>query len=192
VVVLIVRVRLQRHFKLIRQQLPGMIELLATSLRAGLSVRSAFIQVSRQAPYPISKDLAILERMQRIGIQLPDAIHDWSRRVPLEEISLLGFTVGVSTASGGNLADTLDRLASTFRQRLLLEEKVDALTSQGRLQAWIMVALPVALALVLTVIDRQAMSALWFTTTGHWVIAGVLVLETIGLIWIRRLIRIDI
>jgi len=187
-----IRFRLHRRFKQIRQQLPGVMELLATSLRAGLSLRAAFVQVSRQSPNPIAKELAVLERMQRVGIQLEEAVLQWSRRIPLDEIGLLGFAVGVSASSGGNLADTLDRLSATFRQRLLLEEKVDALTSQGRLQAWVMVALPIALALVLTMIDPHSMSALWFTGAGHAVIAGVLVLEFLGLMWIRRLIRIDI
>ena len=187
-----IRFRVRQRFKQIRHQLPAVMELLATTLRAGLSVRAALIQVSRQAPVPISQELAVLERMQRIGIPLDDALKQWSDRVPVEEIGLFGFAVGVSTASGGNLADALDRLAATFRQRLVLEDKVDALTAQGRLQAWVMVALPVLLAMALTAIDPDAMGALWFTGVGHAVIAGVLVLEVLGLFWIRRLIRVDI
>lgn len=188
----LIRFRVRQRFKQIRQQLPAVMELLATTLRAGLSVRAALIQVSRQAPAPISKELAVLERMQRIGISLDDALKQWSDRVPVEEIGLFGFAVGVSTASGGNLADALDRLAATFRQRLVLEDKVDALTAQGRLQAWVMVALPVLLAMALTAIDPDSMGALWFTGAGHAVITGVLVLEVLGLFWIRRLIRVDI
>jgi tight adherence protein B len=188
----LIRLRVKQRFKRIRHQLPAVMELLATTLRAGLSVRAALIQVSRQAPAPISQELAVLERMQRIGIPLDDALKQWSDRVPVEEIGLFGFAVSVSTASGGNLADALDRLAATFRARLVLEDKVDALTAQGRLQAWVMVALPVLLALALTAIDPDAMGALWFTGLGHAVLAGVLVLEVLGLCWIRRLIRVDI
>lgn len=189
-VFLAVRMRLHRRFKKIRYQLPGVVELVATSLRSGMSIRAALQQVSGQSPQPIAKELAVLERMQKIGIPLDTAIIEWAKRVPLDEIQLLGFTISVSAASGGGLADSLDRLAHTFRQRLILEEKVDALTSQGRMQAWVMVALPMLLAGALTLMDPLSMAPLWSTSRGHAVLAAIAVLELLGLLWIRRLIRV--
>lgn len=189
-VFIIVRTRLKRRFKQIRYQLPGVIELVATSLRSGMSIRAALQQVSRQSPQPIAKELAVLERMQKIGIPLDAAIVEWAKRVPLDEIELLGFAISVSAASGGGLSDSLDRLAHTYRQRLILEEKVDALTAQGRLQAWVMVALPLLLAGVLTLMDPSSMAPLWSTSGGHAVLVAITVLEILGLLWIRRLIRV--
>jgi tight adherence protein B len=186
----LVRVRLEKRFREIRYQLHGVVELVATSLRAGLSIRSALLQVSQQSPRPISQELAILERMQRIGIPLERALAEWVKRLPIEEVQLLGFTIQVSSASGGNLSESLDRLAGACRQRLILEEKVDALTAQGRLQAWVMVALPILLAIALSLIDSNAMEPLWITTTGHLVLGVIFVLELVGLLWIRRLIQI--
>lgn len=186
----IVRLKLAKRFKEIRYQLPGVIELVGTSLRAGLSIRAALLQVSRQCANPIAQELGMLERMQRIGIPLSTALADWAKRTPLDDVRLLGFTIGVSLSSGGNLADALDRLAATCRQRLMIEEKVDALTAQGRLQAWVMVALPLMLAGVLSLIDGDSMAPLWTTGTGHVVIGIVLALEVVGLLWIRRLIVI--
>lgn len=185
----LIRLRLARRFKQIRYQLPGVLELLATSLRAGLSVRSALWQVSRQAAAPIAQDLAMLERMQRIGTPLEAALSNWSRRIPINEIALLGFVISVSSASGSSLSDSLERLANSFRQRLMLEEKIDALTAQGRLQAWVMAALPLLLALVLTALDPDSMVPLWTTSKGHGVMLIVLVFELVGLLWIRRLVQ---
>lgn len=185
-----VRMRLRKRFKQIRYQLPGVIELVATSLRSGMSIRASLHQVSRQSPQPIAKELAVLERMQKIGIPLDVAIVDWAKRVPLDEIQLLGFTISVSAASGGGLSDSLDRLAHACRQRLILEEKVDALTAQGRLQAWVMVALPMLLAGALTVIDPASMAPLWSTGGGHAVLVVIALLEVLGLFWIRRLVRV--
>jgi tight adherence protein B len=184
------RMKLAKRFKAIRYQLPGVIELVGTSLRAGLSIRAALLQVSRQAANPIAQELAVLERMQRIGIPLTTALAEWAKRIPLEDVRLLGFTVGVSSASGGNLADALDRLANACRQRLIVEEKVDALSAQGRLQAWVMVALPIVLAIALSLIDMSSMRPLWTTGAGHLVIGIVLGLELLGLLWIRRLVAI--
>lgn len=187
----VVRYRTAKRVKAVRYQLPGVIELIATSLRSGLSIRSAFLQVARQSQRPIQPELAIIERMQRIGIPLDSALSEWAKRMPLDELKLLAFTVGVSTASGGNLSDSLDRLAAAWRQHLILEEKVDALTAQGRLQAWVMAALPFILALALSILDPKSMQSLWTTTAGQFVVGIVLALELIGLFWIRRLIRVE-
>lgn len=185
------RWRLARRFKEIRYQFPGVVELLATSLRAGLSIRSALHQVTQQAPHPVAQELAIVERMQRIGIPMEGALQEWAKRLPIDEVKFIGFTISISAASGGNLADSLDRLANALRQRLMLEEKVDALTAQGRLQAWVMVALPLLLAAVLSWMDWSSMEPLWMTSTGHLVLAVVVGLEVVGLFWIRRLIRVN-
>lgn len=187
----LVRYRTAKRVNAVRYQLPGVIELIATSLRSGLSIRSAFLQVARQSQRPIQPELAIIERMQRIGIPLDSALSEWAKRMPLDELKLLAFAVGVSTASGGNLSDSLDRLAAAWRQHLILEEKVDALTAQGRLQAWVMAALPFILALALSILDPKSMQSLWTTTAGQFVVGIVLALELIGLFWIRRLIRVE-
>lgn len=187
----LVRLRLNRRLKDIRYQLPDVIELIATSLRAGSSIRAALLQVARQSPRPISQELAVLERMQRIGVPLDSAFDQWSKRLGIEEVGLLAFTVSVSSASGGSLSDALDRLASSFRQRLMLEEKVDALTAQGRLQAWVMIALPLLLAIVLSLMDFESMAPLWRSNTGLLVLCAVAGLELLGFVWIRRLIRME-
>ncbi|MBU3725385.1 MAG: pilus assembly protein [Burkholderiaceae bacterium] len=186
---LLIRCRLGRRYRAIRYQLPTVIELLATSLRAGLSIRAALTQLVKQSARPISQELAMLDRMQRIGLPLERALADWAARLPVSELQLLTFTISVSAASGGGLSESLDRLAASFRQRLVLEEKVDALTAQGRMQAWVMVALPLALALVLTAMDPESMTSLWTTSSGHLVLGLVTTLEVLGLIWIRRLVR---
>lgn len=188
---ILVRHRTARRIKTIRYQLPGVVELIATSLRSGLSIRSAFLQVTRQSQQPIQQELAILERMQRIGIPLDKALSEWAKKLPVKELKLLVFTVAVSTASGGNLSDSLDRLAAAWRQHLILEEKVDALTAQGRLQAWVMAALPLVLAVALSLLDPVSMQSLWTTTAGNIVVMTVLSLELAGLLWIRRLVRVD-
>lgn len=187
----IFRIRLNRRLKEIRYQLPDAIELIATSLKAGSSIRAAIIQVARQSPRPISRELGILERSQRIGVPLDTALKQWARRLGIEEVGLLSFTISVSSASGGNLSESLDRLASTFRQRLMLEEKVDALTAQGRLQSWVMIALPVILGIVLSLMDFESMAPLWRTNGGLLVLATIATLEMLGFIWIRRLTRLE-
>lgn len=187
----IFRIRLNRRLKEIRYQLPDVIELIATSLKAGSSIRAAIIQVARQSPRPISRELGILERSQRIGVPLDTALKQWARRLGIEEVGLLSFTISVSSASGGNLSESLDRLASTFRQRLMLEEKVDALTAQGRLQSWVMIALPVILGIVLSLMDFESMAPLWRTNGGLLVLATIATLEMLGFIWIRRLTRLE-
>ncbi|MEY3969716.1 MAG: hypothetical protein RL617_729, partial [Pseudomonadota bacterium] len=102
------------------------------------------------------------------------------------------FCIRLSVQSGGSLSEALKRFAEALRQELLLAEKMKTLTSQGRLQALVMLAIPVLLGLTLLIIDPD--SARFFLQTGQglMVIAFVLTLETLGALWIRRLVRVEI
>lgn len=174
----------------IRIQLPDTLELIAGSLRTGLSIRAAMHQLSQQVPYPISQELALVERMQRVGISLEEALNQLIRRLPLLELKFFVFTLKMASSSGGNLSDALDRLATSCRDRLIIEEKTEALTAQGRLQAWVMCALPLLLAGALFMIDPASMAPLFQSTPGRLVLVMMLFLQLIGLVWIRRLIRL--
>ena len=114
------------------------------------------------------------------------------RRVPLPEVHLLVTAVALALQVGGSLGGTLDRLADTLRRKHVIEAKLRALTSQGRLQAIIVTALPVALMLALTALDPVSMRPL-VTTAGGWAVLGcIAILETTGWLLIRRIVAIDV
>ena len=184
------RLRARRRARL-REQLPDALMLMAGGLRAGQALSQAIASTVAEVSPPLSQEFELLLREQRLGRSLEQALASIERRNPIEELALLGAAVRVAAGTGGNLAEALDRLAETLRATLALEAKIDALTAQGRLQAWVMAALPPLLALVLMQLDPAAMRPLFETAMGRTVCAAVALLDLAGLFWIRKLTRID-
>lgn len=183
-----------RHKRLARfdEQLPDMLLALAGALRAGSAVQVALRHIIAQSPVPLAQEFGLMLREQRLGVSFEQALGDLYRRVPTEGAGLLVSSLKISAQSGGNLAETLERMASTLRARLHLLARIRALTSQGQLQAWIMGSLPFALAFVLYRLDPDSMAPLWNTTLGWAVIAVVIGLEFVGLVFIRRIVNVQV
>lgn len=182
------RRRLQRF----DEQLPEMLQALAGALRAGAGIQSALRHIVAQSPAPLSQEFGLMLRQQRMGISFEQALADLYRRMPFEGTGLVVSALTIAAQSGGNLAETLESIAATLRARLRLLSRVQALTSQGRMQAWIMAGLPPVLAVVLHYLDPDAMAALWETPAGWAVLLTVAVMEGIGIWLIRRIVAIQI
>lgn len=173
-------------------QLPDLLLALAGALRAGSGVQSALRQVVVQFPAPLSQEFGLLLREQRMGVAFDEALRQLAQRLPTDSTRLVVSALTIALHNGGNLAETLERIALTLRARLHLLGRIDALTSQGRMQAWVMAALPVLLGLVLYQLEPEAMSQLWGSALG-WVVIGVIVLlECVGVYMIRRIVNIRV
>ncbi|MBR8657804.1 type II secretion system F family protein, partial [Achromobacter sp. Marseille-Q0513] len=140
---------------------------------------------------PLSQELGLLLREQRLGIPWDEALARLEQRVPSEATALTAAALRIATRSGGNLAEALDRIADTLRARSQLQARLRALTSQGRMQAWIVGALPVLLLAVLYQLEPAIMSLLWRTPAGWGVLALLVALEAAGVVLIRRIVRVD-
>jgi len=173
-------------------QLPDLLLLVAGSLRAGASLALALRQVSLEIAAPAGQEIELVLRELRLGSSLDQALTGLERRMGDDELRLFTAAIRIASDTGGNLAETLERLAESIRQRLAIEAKIEALTAQGRLQGWIMAALPVAVALALFALEPETMEPLIATWQGWLVLAGVAVLELAGLFMIRRIMAIDV
>ncbi|MFM1887080.1 MAG: pilus assembly protein [Pseudomonadota bacterium] len=174
------------------EQLPDALSLLAGLLRAGQGLVPALAQLARRQQGPLGQEWQLLLRKHRLGIPLDVALSEWHRRVPEPEVALVALTVRVSRELGGNLAEALQRLADAHRARLVMRGKIEALTSQGRLQGVIVGLMPIGLLLVLLWMDPSAMRLLFTTTAGWLALVLIMVLETCGFLLIRRIVRIDV
>jgi tight adherence protein B len=182
----------RKRLRRLSAQLPDAVMLIAGALRAGSSLPQAISQAARELPSPSSREFDLVIREQRLGVGLDASMSSLERRAPLEEVTLFAAAVRISQETGGNLAETLERLADTLRRKAALEGRIDALTAQGRLQGWVMALLPVAVAAALFAIEPQAMRPLVTTWHGWGVCLFVLVLEGLGLHVIRRIVNIDV
>ncbi len=189
--VLLRRVRSRRR-EAFRRQMPDLLMLMAGGLRAGSGLGPALALAASEIGPPARQELGLLLREQRLGVPLDDALGAFARRMPIEETQLFASALRIGTESGGGMAGTLESLADATRRKLAIEGKIRALTAQGRLQAWVMGALPGVLALLLWLVEPAAMSALIDTWQGWIVCAGVAILQGIGIAMIRRIVEIDV
>jgi tight adherence protein B len=173
-------------------QLPDALTMLASAMRAGTSLQTALDIVITETPAPLSQELGVVAREQRLGVALEDALESMARRLKLEDVDLVVAAMTIAKQVGGNLAETLERLAGTLRAKAIMEGKIRALTSQGKLQGWIVGALPLFLGVVLWFMEKESMKPLITMWWGWLVIAVIVILEGIGAWMIKKIVTIDI
>jgi tight adherence protein B len=182
----------RRRIDQIEQQLPDALLMIAGAAKAGLSLASAVRQVSAELPPPLSQEFQLMQHEQRLGVSLNDALESLTHRVPVQSINLMVSAMRIASETGGGLAETLERTATTLRSQHAMELKIRALTAQGKLQAWVVGLLPVFLLWVLTKMEPDAMALLWTTRMGWGVIVAVVIMEFFGVWIIRRIVAIDV
>jgi tight adherence protein B len=181
-----------RRTQQLRQQLPDAVMLIAGSLRAGASLQAALDQMVAEMRGPVSQEFELFLREQRLGVNFDDALIAFEARVPMEEMAMLSTALKISRDTGGNLAETLERLAYALRQKLTIEGKIRALTAQGKLQGILVGSLPFLMIVVLFKMEPDDMRPL-FTTWYGWATVGfVVVMEFFGAILIRKIVTIDV
>jgi len=173
-------------------QLPDMLLTLASGLKAGASVPVVLRALVGQAEPPLSQEFGLMLREQRLGVPFEQALLRLQERVPSDATALVVATLRVAGTTGGNLAETLERIAATLRATLHLQGRITALTAQGRMQAWVMGALPLLLMVALQGLEPDTMQVLWDSPAGWSVLALVAVLETLGMVLIRRIVDIEV
>jgi tight adherence protein B len=182
----------QRRLDKFENQLPDSLMMIAGALRAGLGLSSALAQLVAEAEPPISQEFSLLLREQRLGVTLEQSLSNLNYRIATPSTTLVVSAMRIATETGGGLAETLERTAHTVRGRLQLEGKIRALTSQGKLQAWVVGSLPIFLMMVLNKMEPDAMSHLWHTQMGWATLVVIGFFEVMGIYVIRRIIAIDV
>ncbi|MFZ5549846.1 MAG: type II secretion system F family protein [Pseudomonadota bacterium] len=181
-----------RRMRKLVLQLPDALTMMAGSLRAGASLQQALDMVVKETPAPVSQEFSLLLREQRLGLALEDSLRGMAQRLKVEDIDLFVSAMSIAKEVGGNLSEILDRLASTLRAKAVMEGKIRALTSQGKLQGLIVGALPIFLAGILYVMEPEAMLPLFTTLYGWGVMAAVFVLLLLGGFFIKKIVTIDV
>lgn len=183
------RLRRQKKFD---EQMPDALMMLAGSMRAGVGLNAAMHQLVREAQPPLTQEFALVLREQRLGVTLEQSLAGLNRRVPTQTATLVVSAMRVAIETGGGLAETLERTAQTIRSRQQMEGKINALTAQGKLQAWVVGLLPIVLMLILDKMEPEAMAMLWHTRMGWATLAVIALLELVGIYLIRKIVAIDV
>jgi len=173
-------------------QLPDMLQTTSTAMKAGASLNHALESVVMEEGGPISQEFDLFLRELRVGVDFNDALDNIYLRMPLIDFKLVVSGMQISREIGGNLADTLERLAITLRSKIEMEGKIDALTAQGRAQGIVMTCLPLVLGYILYLMEPEQMSLMWTEWYGWLVIALVAFMEIAGYLVIRKIVNIDV
>lgn len=182
----------KRRLQKFEEQLPDALMMLAGGLRAGLGISSAIHQLVAEAPAPLGQEFALMLREQRLGATLEQSLNNLNRRMPTQTTTLVVSALRIASETGGGLAETLERAAHTVRSRLQMEGKIKALTAQGKLQAWVVGALPLVLMAILNKMEPEAMSMLWHSRLGWATLIVIAFFEFMGIYVIRKIVAIDV
>ncbi len=182
----------KRHSKIFVHQLPDCLSSIASSLKSGASlIRSMEIAIQEQTP-PISKEFAVILSEYKMGRKLEESFDDLYKRISRPEVELLNSAISISRAVGGDLADTIESLADTLRERAKVQNKINALTAMGKMQGWVSCLIPGLVALALFKQEPEAMEVLISEPIG-WITLAVISVMMLGAIFvINKIVDIDI
>ncbi|RJF96962.1 pilus assembly protein TadB [Noviherbaspirillum cavernae] len=190
--VLYVHGKRRKRLGAIEQQLPDALDLMVRALRAGHAFSSALQMAGEEMPEPIAGEFRIVHDEVNFGIALQQALTNLSERVPITDLRYFIVSVMIQRESGGNLTEVLGNLSRLIRERLKLVGKIRVLSSEGRLSAWVLVVLPFALAALMNYVNPEFMSPLWKDPIGIVILKYTLGLMAIGILMLRKIIRIRV
>ncbi|MBK8021362.1 MAG: type II secretion system F family protein [Chloroflexi bacterium] len=174
-------------------QLPDTLGLWVNALRSGYSVLQSMEAIARDAPEPTSIEFKRVVQEVQLGIDLEDALAHLLNRVESEDLDLVITAVNIQREVGGNLAEILDVISHTIRERIKLKGEIRVLTAQGRITGYVISFLPIILALFLYGINPTYMGNLFENRACGWPLLGIgLALIGIGFAVVQKIVDIDI
>ncbi len=181
-----------RRVKKLEEQLVLGIQTLASGVRAGLNLVQSMALIAHDGAIPLRQEFAHLMREYEYGVPLEEAMENCATRVGSGDFRLLFAALHTHRERGGDLGETLDRIAESIREIQRLESRVQTLTAQGRANArWLSILVIVALV-ILYLLDSSGVTVLFTENVGKCILGFVVLLNVIGFVWIRWIINIDI
>lgn len=183
---------INKRLKKINSQLGDTIAILSNSLKAGHSFFQAVDSVSRELTGPMADEFAKLQKEISLGVNTEIALENMVNRVGSDDLELMVTAVLIQRQIGGNLAEVLDNISETIRQRIRAKGEIRTLTAQGRMSGWIISLLPFFLAIAISIISPQQMETLISSPIGIIMIIIALIMEFMGIVFVRKIINIEV
>jgi tight adherence protein B len=180
------------RLKKFEEQFPEALDLLSRAIRAGHAFQTAMGMCADELPAPVGVEFKKSFDQQNFGLPLKEALNELAERVPILDVRFFVTAVTIQRETGGNLAEILDNLAHVVRERFKILRQVRVHTAHGRFTGYVLLSLPVALAVALSYINPGHMDLLFKEHMGQMMILGAIVMQTIGYIWIRKVIKIEV
>ncbi len=174
------------------EQFPEALDLLSRALKAGHAFQTAMGMVAEEGAEPMGSEFRKTFEEQNYGLPLKDALNNLAIRMPLLDVRFFATAVLIQRETGGNLSEILDNLAYVVRERFKILRQVRVYTAHGRMTGYVLLALPAFLAVALMFINPEHMNILFHERVGRMMIAATVVLQTIGYLWIRKVVTIEV
>lgn len=182
----------RRRVKTFTLQMIDGLSLMSNGMKSGLSVVQSMGLVVQELPDPIRQEFNLVLSENKLGVSIEEAFNNLAKRIQSDDVEMFVTSVNILKETGGNLAETFDTITTTIRERIKLEQKIDAMTAMGRMQGMILLAVPGVLGAFIYTSDPDFMKPL-FTTTFGWIILLVVVgLEILAYVTISRIVKIDV
>jgi tight adherence protein B len=169
-------------------QLDDSLQLIASSLRAGHSLLQALASVAREAEQPTSVEFARIINETRVGRQLNDSLDETAARMESEDFTWVTQAIAINREAGGNLAEVLDGVANTIRERNQIRRQVKALSAEGKLSAYVLMALPFGVGGFLMFSNPGYMAKFTQSLLGYGLLGAGVVLLVVGGLWLRKVV----
>lgn len=181
-----------KRLRKFEEQLPDGLIMVSGAMRAGASLNIALEGLVKEQAPPLSQEFELFIREQRIGVDFDKSLDHMEKRVPLQDLAMLGSALRINREIGGNLAEIIESLGGTLRRKHQMEGKIQSLTAQGKLQGIVMTGLPVLMGVLLYFLEPKAMEKLWSTWYGYITLTIIVIMEFLGYMFIRKITRIDV
>ena len=188
----LLRSALSKRADNLREQLPDVLTIMASSLRAGHSFLQSLDTVAKEIAQPAAAEFQRVVAEIRLGRPAEDALESLAVRVGSPDFKWAVLAVNIQREVGGNLAEILDTVADTLRERAMLRRQIKVLTAEGRLSAWVLGLLPFGIAIYMFAVNPSYIGLLFHSTYGiiMLIVAGCLLVA--GILWMKKIVDIDV
>jgi len=174
------------------EQFPDGLDMISQSLQAGLGLTQSMVFVAKEMPDPLGTEFSVFIEEVNLGLPLPEALKKFEERMNLPEVRLFNTALMVQREVGGSLAELLTKLSNIIRDRFRIERLIKSLTAQNRISAWTVCSVPPFLAVFMFMREPEMMNKMMQHPMGRAMLATALVLEIVGILVFRKIIKIHI
>ena len=186
------RVKRTRRLRAFEEAFPEALDLIARALKAGHAFATGLKMVADEMPEPIGPEFRKTFDEQNFGLPLKDALANLTVRIPLLDVRFFSTAVLIQRETGGNLAEILENLGHVVRERFKILRQVRVYTAHGRLTGYVLLGLPVFLAIALAFINPEHMQLLFTERLGHMMLGATVIMQTVGYFWIKQVVKIEV
>ena len=189
---IILRFLKKRRLTKFNLQLVDTLVSMSNALKAGFSITQAFESIVKEGEQPIAQEFDMFLQQTRLGVNFSDGLTNMEKRVGSDDLSLVINAIETARKTGGNLTEIFEKIASTIRERMRIETRIQTLTAQGRLQGIVVSLMPIVIGVAMSIVDPGLMMPFVHSMTGVLIMAGVVLLIAIGGLVIRKIVDIDV